>query len=79
MTQDFSIINLLLNASWVVQAVVATLLMVSIASWTAIFRKIIASGKLNPTVAIIIAIAVVAVVAVVRAGVARRRRRSRRR
>jgi biopolymer transport protein TolQ len=47
MTQDFSIINLLLNASWVVQAVVATLLMVSIASWTAIFRKIIAIGRIK--------------------------------
>ncbi len=47
MTQDFSIINLLLNASWVVQAVVATLLMVSIDSWTAIFRKIIAIGRIK--------------------------------
>ena len=53
MNQDFSIIHLLLNASWVVQAVVAILLMVSIASWTAIFRKIIAIGRikdLNETV-----------------------------
>ena len=47
MNQDFSIIHLLLNASWVVQAVVATLLMVSIASWTAIFRKIIAIGRIK--------------------------------
>jgi len=37
----------LLNASWVVQAVVAILLMVSIASWTAIFRKIIAIGRIK--------------------------------
>jgi Asp-tRNA(Asn)/Glu-tRNA(Gln) amidotransferase B subunit len=47
MTQDISNIHLLLNASWVVQAVVATLLMVSIASWTAIFRKIIAIGRIK--------------------------------
>ena len=47
MNHDFSIIHLLLNASWVVQAVVAILLMVSIASWTAIFRKIIAIGRIK--------------------------------
>ena len=47
MNQDFSIIHLLLNASWVVQAVVAILLMVSIASLTAIFRKIIAIGRIK--------------------------------
>ena len=47
MNQDFSIIHLLLNASWVVQAVVVILLMVSIASWTAIFRKIIAIGRIK--------------------------------
>ena len=47
MNQDFSIIHLLLNASWVVQAVVAILLLVSIASWTAIFRKIIAIGRIK--------------------------------
>jgi biopolymer transport protein TolQ len=47
MNQDFSIIHLLLNASWVVQAVVAILLMVSIASWTAIFLKIIAIGRIK--------------------------------
>ena len=47
MNQDFSIIHLLLNASWVVQAVVAIFLMVSIASWTAIFRKIIAIGRIK--------------------------------
>ena len=42
MNQDFSIVHLLLNASWVVQAVVLILMAVSIASWTAIFRKIFA-------------------------------------
>ena len=42
MTQEFSIVHLLLNATWVVQAVVLVLMTVSIASWTAIFRKILA-------------------------------------
>ena len=42
MNQDFSIVHLLLNASWVVQAVVLILMTVSIASWTAIFRKVFA-------------------------------------
>ncbi|MES2978425.1 MAG: protein TolQ [Pseudomonadota bacterium] len=41
MTQDLSIVTLILNASWVVQAVVVLLVAVSIASWAAIFRKII--------------------------------------
>ncbi len=40
MTQDFSIVHLLLNASWVVQVVVLILMTVSIVSWAAIFRKI---------------------------------------
>ena len=38
---DFSIVQLLLNASWVVQAVVLILLAVSVFSWTAIFRKLL--------------------------------------
>ena len=42
MNQDLSIVNLILHASWVVQAVVALLVGVSIASWAAIFRKIVA-------------------------------------
>lgn len=42
MNHDLSIVSLLLNASWVVQAVVLLLLAVSVASWTAIFRKLIA-------------------------------------
>jgi len=41
MNQEFSIVNLLLNASWVVQAVVLLLLLVSLLSWTAIFRKLL--------------------------------------
>ncbi|MDO8719363.1 MAG: protein TolQ [Polaromonas sp.] len=42
MNQDLSIVSLLLNASWVVQGVVLLLVGVSIASWAAIFRKIVA-------------------------------------
>ena len=45
MNQDLSIVTLILNASWVVQAVVALLLGVSVASWAAIFRKIVALKK----------------------------------
>jgi biopolymer transport protein TolQ len=40
MNQDLSIVSLLLHASWVVQAVVALLIGISIASWAAIFRKV---------------------------------------
>ena len=47
MNQDLSIVNLLLNASWVVQAVVALLVGVSIASWAAIIRKIAALKKVQ--------------------------------
>ena len=45
MNQDLSIVTLILNASWVVQAVVVLLLGVSVASWAAIFRKIVALRK----------------------------------
>jgi len=44
MNQEFSIVHLLLNASWVVQAVVLLLLFVSLMSWTAIFRKLLSLG-----------------------------------
>ncbi len=47
MNQDLSIVNLLLNASWVVQGVVALLVGVSIASWAAIIRKIVALRKVQ--------------------------------
>ena len=47
MNQDLSIVNLLLNASWVVQAVVALLVGVSIASWAAIIRKIMSLKKVQ--------------------------------
>jgi biopolymer transport protein TolQ len=38
-TQDFSIISLVLHASWVVQLVMLLLLAVSVMSWAVIFRK----------------------------------------
>jgi biopolymer transport protein TolQ len=41
MNQDLSIVTLLLHASWVVQAVVLLLVGISIASWAAIFRKVV--------------------------------------
>jgi biopolymer transport protein TolQ len=47
MNQDLSIVNLILHASWVVQAVVALLVGVSIASWAAIIRKIAALKKVQ--------------------------------
>ncbi len=47
MTQDLSIVQFLLNASWVVQAVVALLVVVSTVSWAAIFRKVFALKRVN--------------------------------
>lgn len=47
MTHDFSIVSLLLNASWVVQAVVLLLLTVSVISWAAIFRKVFALKRVQ--------------------------------
>jgi biopolymer transport protein TolQ len=47
MTQDLSIIQLLLNASWTVKLVVLLLAAVSIASWAAIFRKLFALKRVN--------------------------------
>lgn len=41
MNHDMSIVNLMLEASWVVQAVVLLLVALSITSWAAIFRKVI--------------------------------------
>jgi biopolymer transport protein TolQ len=40
MTQDMSIVSLVLQASLVVQLVMAGLLVVSLASWTVIFGKL---------------------------------------
>ena len=47
MNQDLSIVSLILHASWVVQGVVALLVGVSIASWAAIFRKIVALKRVQ--------------------------------
>jgi biopolymer transport protein TolQ len=38
-TQDLSIVSLIVNASWVVQAIMVLLLVVSVMSWYYIFRK----------------------------------------
>ncbi|QEA11619.1 protein TolQ [Comamonas flocculans] len=45
--QDLNILALVLNASWVVQLVMLLLLVVSVASWAAIFRKIYGLKKIN--------------------------------
>jgi biopolymer transport protein TolQ len=47
MNQDLDIVHLLLNASWVVKAVVVLLLAVSIASWAVIFEKAAALGRIH--------------------------------
>ena len=47
MTQDLSILQLVLGASWVVQLVMLLLLLVSIASWAAIFRKLFSLRRVN--------------------------------
>ncbi len=47
MTNDLSILQLVLNASWVVQLVMLLLAGVSIASWAAIFRKLFALKRIN--------------------------------
>ncbi len=47
MNQDFSIVTLLMNASWVVQLVVLILFLVSITSWSAIFKKIFSLKKIK--------------------------------
>jgi biopolymer transport protein TolQ len=44
---DLSILHLILNASFVVQAVMLLLVVVSISSWAAIFRKLAALKKIN--------------------------------
>jgi biopolymer transport protein TolQ len=45
--QDLSIVQLVLHASFVVQLVMLLLILVSIASWAAIFRKLFALKKIN--------------------------------
>jgi biopolymer transport protein TolQ len=47
MNQDLSIFQLVLNASLVVQAVMLLLLLVSVSSWAAIFRKLFSLGKVK--------------------------------
>jgi biopolymer transport protein TolQ len=47
MNPDLSIVQLVLNASWVVQLVMALLIAVSVASWAAIFRKVFALKRVN--------------------------------
>jgi biopolymer transport protein TolQ len=47
MTQDLSILNLVLGASLVVQLVMALLVVVSITSWAAIFRKLFALKRVK--------------------------------
>jgi biopolymer transport protein TolQ len=44
---DLSILHLVLNASFVVQAVMLLLVVVSVSSWAAIFRKLAALKKVN--------------------------------
>jgi biopolymer transport protein TolQ len=47
MNQDFSIITLILHASFVVQLVMAGLLLVSLASWTVIFGKLFGLSRVR--------------------------------
>ena len=47
MNQDLSIVQLVLGASWVVQLVMLLLLLVSITSWAAIFRKLFALRRVK--------------------------------
>ena len=47
MNQDMSILTMVLHASWVVQAVMALLMGVSIASWAAIFRKLFSLDRIK--------------------------------
>jgi len=47
MNQDLSILHLVMNASIVVQAVMVLLMLVSISSWAAIFRKLFSLKKVK--------------------------------
>ena len=47
MNQDLSILHLVLNASFVVQGVMLLLMVVSISSWAAIFRKYFALNRIK--------------------------------
>jgi len=45
--QDLSIVQLVMGASWVVQLVMLLLLLVSVTSWAAIFRKLFALNRVK--------------------------------
>ncbi len=47
MNQDLSILHLVLNASLVVQLVMALLVLISVSSWAAIFRKLFALNRVK--------------------------------
>ncbi len=47
MNQDLSILHLVMNASFVVQAVMLLLMVVSISSWAAIFRKLFSLNRVK--------------------------------
>jgi biopolymer transport protein TolQ len=47
MNQDLSIISLVMGASWVVQLVIAGLLLVSLASWSVIFAKLVGLARIR--------------------------------
>jgi biopolymer transport protein TolQ len=47
MNNDLSILQLVINASWVVQLVMLLLVAVSVASWAAIFRKLFALSRVK--------------------------------
>jgi biopolymer transport protein TolQ len=47
MNPDLSILQLVLNASWVVQLVMLLLVAVSVSSWAAIFRKLFSLNRVN--------------------------------
>ncbi len=47
MNQDLSILHLIMNASIVVQAVMLLLMLVSVASWAAIFQKLMALKEIK--------------------------------
>jgi len=47
MNQDMNILQLVLHASFVVQIVMALLMLVSLASWSAIFRKLLALKRVK--------------------------------
>ena len=47
MNQDLSILHMVLNASLVVQLVMLLLILISVSSWAAIFRKLFAINRVK--------------------------------